>query len=171
MRTIYGIRSESEKLELVKGTIKELKRYFNEREFTRKEYNKIINTKKFYTLETLRNKRLIKVIRKEKFEVIINNNKIRKQCIIDKNGEIIQVKDYYIWSEQKLVESLGFKVENREFSKDVVDGIRYYYKIDFDKVEEYIERRVKYLKRDVNALLNNAKESLEILRKIELGLD
>lgn len=107
------------------------------------------------------------IARREKFEVKNTNIEKHVYYLYDTDGNLCLKKDSVWFWDIKLLEDLGFKVEEKTINEPIY-GTRYYFTFNYDKALQYINKRIDFLKQQAEMLIDKHQKEIKKLHDLEI---
>ena len=167
---MYNARTEVAMIKAMRNVIAN----FGDGEFTAKQY-KTIHKAGEATVNTLRDNHMIKIVRKEFFTVKLPENKCGTcYALVDDNGVIhTDITEYQyrfdatIHRMANMLYNNGNEMQFKRVEKTEVQGVRYYYQVDFDRYE----REVKSIARSIDYRKTMAADMMKRIKRRVKNLD
>ena len=169
---MYNARNEVAMIKAMRNVIAN----FGEGEFTAKQY-KAIHKAGEATVNSLRDNRMIRVVRKEFFTVELPENKCGTcYALVDDNGVIhTDITEYQyrfdatIHRMANMLYNNGNEMQFKRVEKTVVQGVRYYYQIDLPRYEYHVKsiaHSIDYRKAMAADMMKRIKRRVKNLDKL-----
>ena len=167
---MYNARNEVAMIKAMRNVIAN----FGDGEFTAKQY-KAIHKAGEATVNTLHMNHMIKIVRKEFFTVKLPEHKCGTcYALVDDNGVIhtdITEHQYRfdttIHRMANMLYNNGNEMQFKRVEKTEIQGVRYYYQVDFDRYE----REVKSITRSIDYRKTMAADMMKRIKRRVKNLD